>query len=180
MKRILLGIVAFLIVTQCKSQTRSDSVWTEKYQLKLSNHLDSVYKSKVPDENKRAGLITYMVTSLKSTLPNGLESVSADSLSKIKSKIGQDYAYLLYQQRTAGNESHYYSFDDKFIQAFRESMLKVWPKDDLATGNKVCDCVIAKLKKEYPDKILLPIAKEQMIRIVNKCREEIMPNNKKE
>jgi len=125
MKRVLLVIVMFLIITQCKSQARSDSIWTEKYQQNLSSHLDSIYKSKVPVESQRAGLIIYLVTNLKSTLSNGLESISADSLSKI-------------------------------------------------------DCVIAKLKKEYPDKILLPMPKDQMIRIVNECREEIIPNNKKE
>ena len=57
-----------------------------------------------------------MVAHLKSELPNGVESVSADSLCIIKSRIAQDYAYLLYRQKTANQEGQYYTWNDQIYR----------------------------------------------------------------
>ena len=172
MKRILLASILFSVIAVCKAQTLNHSVWTIEYERKITNELNSSIKEGLPDSIKRADLVLYIVSQLKLRLPEGIESVSRDSVNKLSTIIGKKYAYRsLKGGQATGLVPTYINWTPQIEAILREAILKDWPKDDLKNGNKFCDCIIEKLKV-YPDKILMPPPHDVAVKVVGECKKE--------
>lgn len=164
MKNALLILIALACITACNSRSDKKTVWTKEYENKLYNQIDNAAKARIPDENKRSELVVYTLKRLKQALPNGLESVSNDSLQSISAKIGADYSSK-HKYSTVGVKS-FVKWTPKVEQAIKEYILRDNPKD----SNKLYGCVLLKIKKAYPDSLAVPFDRDLMIKFINECR----------
>lgn len=162
-KKIALIFFAFLCIAACKSSDKNKSVWTKEYENKLYKQIDDAAKPRIPDENKRSELVVYTLKRLKQALPNGLESVSNDSLQTISAKIGADYSST-HKYAAIGVRS-FIKWTPKVQQAIKEYILRDKPKD----GNKLYGCVILKIKKAYPDSLVVPFDRDLIVNYTKEC-----------
>jgi hypothetical protein len=164
MKKIIPVLFVVLIwFTACNSNSAKKTVWTKDYEDKLYKQIDDAAKPRIPDENKRSELVLYTLKRLKQALPNGLESVSNDSLQKISAKIGSDYSST-HKYSTIGVRS-FVKWTPKVEQAIKEYILRDNPKD----GNKLYGCVLLKIKKAYPDSLAVPFDRDLIVKFTNEC-----------
>jgi hypothetical protein len=161
-KRIALIFFASVCIIACKSPDHI-SVWTKEYENKLYKQIDDAAKSRIPDDNKRSELVVYTLKRLKQELPNGLESVPNDSLQKVSANIGAEYGFT-HKYATIGVRS-YVKWSPKVEQAIKDYISSTNPKD-----KSLCDCVITKIKKAYPDSLAVPFDRELMVKFMNECR----------
>jgi hypothetical protein len=173
MKKSLLAILVLVVsFSACKSPGKS--VWTAEYEKGVYNQLDNVMKPRFKDDNKRKDLVSFTVKRLKAELPDGLASVPADSLNKISSKIGQEYAVAHVKDGGGNLKPTSVPWSPSVEQGLRDAILKVWQKNDLANGNKFCDCVIAKLKTAHPQGIVIPIPHDEMLQVATECQKQVL------
>jgi hypothetical protein len=166
MKKITLVFFAFACLTACNSQGDKKSVWTKDYEDKLYKQIDYAAKPRIPDENKRSELVVYTLKRLKQALPNGLESVSNDSLQAISAKIGADYSST-HKYSTTGVRS-FVKWTPKVEQVIKEYILRDKPKN----GNTLYNCVLLKIKKAYPDSLAVPFDRDLIIKFTKECSSE--------
>lgn len=140
--------------------------------------MDEAISPRLPDEGKRRELVSYIIKRLKAELPNGLESVSADSLHKLSVKIGKEYAYAHADGFGGGMVPKPTAWTPELEKLFREAILNGVGKDDLDRGKKICDCVVTKIKKIYPDSVMLPFPHEVILKVASECKTEILGNGK--
>jgi len=163
MKKILFICFAFACLTACNSQSDKKTIWTKDYEDKLYKQIDDAAKPRIPDENKRSELVVYTLKRLKQALPLGLESVPNDTLQKISAKIGADYSKT-HNYATTGVHM-YVKWSPRVEQAIKEYILSANPKD-----KSLGDCVITKIKKAYPDSLVVPFDRNLMIKFADECR----------
>jgi hypothetical protein len=166
MKKILFIFFAFACLTGCNSQSGKKTAWTKDYEDKLYKQIDDAAKPRIPDENKRSELVVYTLKRLKQALPNGLESVSNDSLQTITAKIGADYS-ATHKYSAIGVRS-FVKWTPKIEQAIKEYILRDNPKD----GNKLYGCILLKIKKAYPDSLAVPFDRDFIIKFTKECSSE--------
>ncbi|MES2379086.1 MAG: hypothetical protein V4553_21020 [Bacteroidota bacterium] len=164
-KRIALIFFAFGCIIACKSPDHK-SVWTKEYENKLYKQIDDAAKSRIPDDNKRSELVVYTLKRLKQELPNGLESVPNDSLQKVSANIGAEYGFT-HKYSTIGVKS-YIKWTPKVEEAIKGYILKDKPKD----GDKLYGCVITKIKKVYPDSVVIPFQRSLITKFTTECSSE--------
>ncbi len=172
MKKLLLLIVAITGMLTCKVKAQTASVWTADYETKTYNDVDAAIKPTLPDDAVRKQLVTYVIAHFKATLPKGLESIPADSLSSLSLKLGKEWA-MTHPELLGGIVSRPTKWTPEIEQIFRESVLKEWAKDDLPRGNKFCDCAIKKLREIYPDAVLMPPPHDVIVKVSAECNTEI-------
>ncbi len=171
MKKIILVVLVFTGMVSCKPKNQNKYAWTPAYELKAYTDMDNAIKPRMADDAKRKLFVNYIVAHLKAELPNGLESVSADSINKLSIKIGKEYTFAHADQLSLKSVPTRWTADVE--QSLRDGILHEWPKDDLKTGNKFCDCAIRQLKKIYPDSVIIPLMPEVAQKVGGECRNEV-------
>jgi len=171
MKKALFIIFIFLSVYSCKSQNQS-SVWTAEYEAKWYRQIDDGVKLRLPDDDKRKDLVSYIVKRLKSELPKGIESIPADSLNRLSSKIGAEYGSA-HPYGNSGLIPHFAKWTPLLEKALRDEFLKDASPKELESEKKACDCIMVELKKIYPDSVLTPIPRDILFKVASKCFDEI-------
>ncbi|MDB5288425.1 MAG: hypothetical protein JWR05_3374 [Mucilaginibacter sp.] len=171
MNKLCLGFLFMsFFMSACNGQSKS-KVWTKNYEQGLYNYLDSTSKPSMPDDVKRAKYTEFTITQLKKELPNGLNSVSKDSLHALNIKIGREYALKEYGTGNAEIKPYYTIWTPLIEKTFREDYLAVFQnKYPNAKTNKFCDCVIMKLKARYPDSLLVPVPKDINLKVAMECK----------
>jgi hypothetical protein len=148
-------------------------VWTVDYERGVYKQIDDAVRPGLRDDYVRRHLVSYIIKRLKTELPDGLESVSADSIKALSVKISKEYT-------NGENIDH----DDELTPTavpwtaeternLRDVFLKGSKKEDLLTENKLCDCVIIKLKKIYPDSVVVPFPQNIILRVSKECGDEM-------
>jgi len=169
MKTYLSVIFLNLLFVCCNSSENKESVWTTAYEAKWHRQIDSELKLRLPDDDDREDMLNYIIKRFKTELPNGIESVSADSVNKLSVKIGKDYAYSHVSKKHLDIVPATTAWTKQMEQLLREAFLT----DSLGTGNKLsvetCNCIIRKLKKTYPDSVILPFPKDVIDRVAYEC-----------
>jgi len=73
-------MIAFLSISSCISH---EAIWTEDYQQRRFNEIYEGSQKLFTDDDERKQFAKYTVEKLKAKLPEGVSSVSSDSLQKI-------------------------------------------------------------------------------------------------
>lgn len=175
MKKIMILFAFGSLIWACKQRQKPNpNIWTEKYEQGLYNYIDSTTKAGMPDELERKNYVNYMVKRIKEETPNGLNSVSKDSLKSLNIKISREY---LIKQRNAGHTTKIIARYEKwspFIEkGFRDNYVAIFQKMGPGFGDQLCDCMMGKLKRIYPDSILLPIPKDINRKLTLECVDAI-------
>jgi hypothetical protein len=178
MKKTLLILLILIGFLSCKSHNNSKSVWTETYEGKLYKQLDNGFKTRFRDAEKRHKLVSYTVKRLKVDLPNGLESVSIDSLNNLCIKIGTDYGFADNDLNGKDEVPHATAWTPELEKMIRTDLLRLTQMEDMQNTYKFCDCAITKLKKMYPDSIFFPLQKDISFKVGEKCRTELLGDGK--
>jgi len=168
MKVALIIILTLVSISSCKPQSHG-SVWTKEYEQKA---YDDIYKGSsnvIKDNDQRRQFALYVVKKLKVELPNGMESVSADSLQKLFAKTGAEYV----ESNANNNFKMNVPWTASGEKALRESLLNspTIQKVDKNSRNKYCDCLILKLKQTSPNSMELP-SDSIFLKLINQCNIE--------
>src|SRR6185312_3463551 len=171
MKKTTILLLTLLYLSACGAQS-NPKVWTTKYEEGFYNYLDSVSKPTMPDPVKRSKYISYIIKRVKEELPNGLNSVSNDSLHNLNMRIGREYAFKEHEEGNDDNGivPYYTPWTPLIKKGYKDYFLVVFKNRDTKIVNKFCDCVIEKLKKVYPDSLLIPVPKEIMTKVAIDCK----------
>jgi hypothetical protein len=86
--KFFIVIIAFLSISSCISH---EAIWTEDYQQRRFDEIYEGSQKLFTDDNERKQFAKYAVEKLKVKLPDGVSSVSSDSLQKIIVKTMADY-----------------------------------------------------------------------------------------
>ena len=81
-------IIAFLGILSCRS---NEVIWTEDYQQQRFEEIYEGSQKAFPEDDQRKQFAKYVVEKLKVKLPDGVSSVSNDSLQKIIIRTMADY-----------------------------------------------------------------------------------------
>jgi hypothetical protein len=174
MKRFLLGIISIcLFLAACKDQP-NPNVWTKGYEQGLYDYLEARFKPDMPDAKKRLKFIQFYIKRVKEEIPNGINSVSKDSLQSLDIRIGQEYV----QGNGTGNvdiKPYYEAWSPLLEKTFRYNYNAFFQEKYPNTTGKFCDCVINKLKIMYPDSLLVPVPKDINLQVTNDCKSILGP-----
>ncbi len=126
----------------------------------------------MPNKTDRDNYITYIVKRVKEELPNGLKSVSKDSLHNLNIRIGREYAE---KENFAGHHNlgikpYYEHWTPLIDTTIRKEFKAIFRYDKDVDIDKFCDCVITQLKKQYPDSIPMPIPQNTLNNIGIECK----------
>ncbi len=172
MKALPVLLLLALIVQFCNGQP-NPKVWTKKYEQGLYHYLDSVSKQTMPGDSIRSKYISFVVKRIKEEVPNGLNSVSKDSLHNLNIRIGREYAL---KEKEEGNNGEfglvpkYERWTPLIEKTFRDDFYAVFRKMGGKMNDKFCNCFIEKLKKIYPDSVLIPVPREVNNKVAVECR----------
>ncbi|WP_426670801.1 hypothetical protein ACPPVU_06120 [Mucilaginibacter sp. McL0603] len=161
--------MTFLGISSCKPQSHG-SVWTKEYEQNAYNDIYKGSSNVIKDTVQRRQFALYVVKKLKLELPNGTESVSADSLQRVFAKAGAEYA--------ESNDSNNFTMDVPWTTSgekiLRESLFNspTLQKLDKNLKSKYCDCLILKLKETNPNSMLLP-SDSTFLKLINQCKTKI-------
>ena len=130
-------------------------------------------KPNQPDAGKRADYISFIIMRAKEEIPNGLQSVSKDSLQNLNIRIGREYAIKLKKEGIRYDITPYYEkWTPKIEKMFKDGFIALdQQKKGIKNINKFCDCLIEKLKKMYPDSIMVPVPQATINKIGIDCKE---------
>ena len=110
-------------------------------------------------------------------MPNGVESVSIDSLRKLSAKIGEEYGYAHAGDRNSGLIPTAMLWTPELEKTLRKAITYGAKNEaDIKLYNKLCDCLLIKLKKMNPDSVLMPLPHDVAVKVVGECRSEILGN----
>jgi len=173
MQRVLIFFSLILILSACKAKP-TPAVWTPKYEEGFYKYLDSVSKPTMPDEAKRSKFVSFLISRLKEEIPNGLNSVSKDSLHNLNIRLSREYTEKQYGEgnHDIGINASYTPWTPMIEKTFRDDFFAIFKNRGAKMTNEFCDCVIEKLKKIYPDSILIPVPKKIMEKTVIGCKNE--------
>lgn len=171
MKNITICLFILFYLSACKAQP-NPGVWTAKYEQGIYHYLDSMSAPTMPDAAKRSKYISFFVMRLREEIPNGMKSVTKDSIHNLTTRIGLEYAIKLRKEGNKDNgiTPYYTSWTPEIEKTFRNDFLSVFQNRDPKIVNKFCDCVILKLKKMYPDSLLVPVPKDTMTKVAIACK----------
>jgi hypothetical protein len=177
MKKVLSLLLFTVVAFVCKAQT-NPKVWTPKYERGLYNYLDSTMKITMADPQKRVEFISFFIMRAKQEIPNGLKSVSKDSLQNLNIRIGREYAFKLHE---AGNPDlglrrYYEAWTPKIDKTFRDTYATLFKEKGQKNSDRFCDCIIEKLKAIYPDSLLVPVPNDIMIKATLDCKKVVDVN----
>lgn len=84
-----------------------------------------------------------------------------------------DYAYTQRGHRETKLVAKAVDWTPGMEKMLREVMLKDVRTENIATANKICDCIIKKLRKTYPDKVIVPFPHDVVQKVARECHEEM-------
>ncbi|RWY50163.1 hypothetical protein [Mucilaginibacter gilvus] len=169
MGKFFLIFIGIVFIAQTDKAQPNPKVWTPKYEVGLYNYLDSTSKSVMPDPVKRKKYVVFLVRRIKEGIPNGINSVSKDSLQSLHIRVEREYAIQEHNTGNADLVPFYEKWSPYTEKAFRQNYVAILGPKYPATVNKFCDCVIGKLKKIYPDSVLLPLPKDINKKVSKEC-----------
>lgn len=169
MKKPLL-ILSFATLMFSSNSFAQNKVWTKEYEQHLYNQWDAEAKQRLTDTKLRKEFVTFMVKRFKQELPNGLESVSRDSITRLTIKIGKEHWQNPNNKQLAKEvKSNIRPWSKLIEDTLRDALLKNLKDEDKPNGKMLCDCAITELKKIYPKALLIPIPKEALQQASNIC-----------
>jgi hypothetical protein len=174
MKHLLLitPIVTVLIVltyTACKPARPKDKPWSKAYVQHLYHGMDSIEKQRIPDDKERHKIINFLLSRMKQELPKGIESVSQDSFKTLATKIGIEYANQAEPSSTSDSKPSTVKWGPEVEQQLRVGFMQGYKAKSPQDAKEKCDCIIASLKKMYPDSLNLPLTDQTMARALKPC-----------
>lgn len=171
MKRfsVIIALLLSIFSFSCTSQPKK-TIWTEAYRQGLYNYLDSVSKPGIPDDKKRLRYVEFIMMRFQQELPNGINSIPKDSLRTLYNKLNLEYGAQEYGTGNAAIKPLYYKWSADIEKNFRDDYITLFHDKYPNTVNKFCDCVIEKLKKIYPDSILLPMPNDINMKASMECK----------
>ncbi len=172
MKKLLLLTIALAGILTCRAQIKKDSVWTAAYEADVYKTCYDEVKVLISDSVFRRDYITYLIKRYKTELPNGIESIPTDSLTRMGNKFGKEYIYA-HHIKIADVIAQYIPWTTDIEQILRDVILQKGFKTDPVNGNIYCDCYIKKLKAKYPDKIPLPPPNDVIETVDTQCKAEL-------
>jgi hypothetical protein len=165
-KALLLLTLITTTIFSCKRQ----NAWTPEYEKSIYQTTYGAIGSLMKDSAQRKQLALLMVKRYKQLLPYGLNSISNDSLQKLSSKISREIS----KTNFAENMQMVVAWSPEVEASFRASLFgnNVWQKikADAATKDRFCDCLIASLKKIYPDSLVTPVPDSIYTKVVGDCK----------
>ncbi|MEB0263647.1 MULTISPECIES: hypothetical protein [unclassified Mucilaginibacter] len=177
MNRLLIIFIAYNIITAtaCKAQP-NPKVWTKKYEQGFYNYLDSTSKPTMPNKVQREKYVNFFLERLKQEIPNGLNSVSKDSLKNLNIRLGREYALIAYQNGEITELIPVYERWTPLIdKTFRDNFKAIFSPKYPKTTDKFCDCVLEKLKKMYPNSVMVPVPQNTMNKVALECKPILEP-----
>ena len=163
MKKIFILLLACIIITACRQHT---NVWTKEYTQKTYDECYEGISTVIKDPAQRKQVTLYMIQRFKAALPYGLESVSADSLRKLSVKIGRDYSLL----HNTSNLQASIKWTTESELSLKEGFARYLKSYDPKSRDRMCDCLVAKLKQIYPDSLTTPVPDSVYVKIVKECK----------
>ena len=172
-KTLIIIAFVYLYFSSCKSQNR-DSIWTKNYEKERFHEIYEGSRTAFPDDSQRKALALYTIEKLKSKLPNGVSSVSSDSLQKLFINIMADYI----ENRKNKSLKIMVPWTLSGEKTLKESLLNgaYLKKIDKKLRNSYCDCLIEKLKENNPNSMNLP-PDSTFLKLVRKCDYKIVGVN---
>jgi|GEM_PF-1708432 len=161
--------LTMLVYSSCIPSRSKDKPWSKAYEQHLYNGLDSIEKQRIPDDEERHAMISFVIDRYKKELPNGIESVSQDSFKTIATKIGLEYAHKTDTASASDDKPETYKWSEEVEQQLREGFMKGYKAKGPEDAKQKCDCFIARLKQMYPDSIKTPISDQTMARVIKPC-----------
>jgi hypothetical protein len=164
MKRILAIIVVLTGLSSCIYHSQS---WTDAYYNTMYGYFYKINSQYIKNEKNRKLLTIYEITKLKAKLPDGISTVSADSLKKMLAKIGHDFS----KEHNMDDWHETVPWTAEGENSFKEAVLsgKFIKKIDKNLRDKFCDCLLLKLKTAYPDSLTIPLPDTLYSKIVDEC-----------
>lgn len=170
MKKFLLlcFFTNLLFISKLFAQT---PVWAEDYEQAVTVSLDNFFKPKIPNDQKRKDLVAYTVKRYKEQLPNGISSITADSLDRLSAVIVREYATSFPNTFNVNKDFtptlHPWN---KFVEdQLRIGILLNLNAKEKLQGKAICDCFLGEIKKVYPDSIMVPIPNTVMKKASISC-----------
>ncbi len=175
MKKTFLIVLLPICFMSCIK--RNSRAWTEAYYNKMYDSIYQINSTIIKDDSERKLFTAYEIKRLKTELPNGFSSVSDDSLSRIFSKLGKDYA----KTHDAANMKAALPWTEETERSLKESFADAnnMKKLNKATKEQLCNCLVMKLKEIYPDSLRTPIPDSISEKVANSCIEAMTHNKKK-
>ena len=170
---LYLSLFVFAIIS-CHSQPKT-TFWNKTHEQGLRHYLDSVMRPAMTDTAELQEYISFYVMRAKQEIPNGLNSVSKDSLHRLNDRINLEYSV---NRKITGKKDiilkpSYTKWSHEIEQSFRNQYASVFENYDSKSVIKFCDCMIYKYKKIYPDSLLLPIPKDINEKTAMECKENL-------
>jgi hypothetical protein len=153
----------------CIPARPKDKPWSKAYEQHLYNGLDSIEKQRIPDDEERHAMISFVIDRYKKELPNGIESVSQDSFKTIATKIGLEYAHKTDTSSASDDKPTTYKWSEEVEQQLREGFMKGYKANGPEDAKQKCACFIARLKQVYPDSIKTPLSDQAMVSVLKPC-----------
>ncbi|MBS1524375.1 MAG: hypothetical protein JST19_01930 [Bacteroidetes bacterium] len=148
--------------------TSAPKPWDNQYTKRLHDSLNNAFKKQLTNEKQRDTLVGCVVEKFKQALPNGLESVPADSSAHLSYKFTGDCVIKI--KRVQGSVQWTAKGEEGLRKDFLSGLSTKIPLD---ARNKLCDCFIAKLKIRYPQRIQLPFPDSVINTAALECANEI-------
>jgi hypothetical protein len=173
MKRILLIILIFISISSCKHHSR---VWTNEYYRISYQYVDSINKGIFRVDSQRKQMTKWEIERLKVELPDGLSSVSHDSLIRLCARIGQEYSKTHNPDDLQAKLAWTPEAETEFKRSISaSSFIKSM---DLNLRDNYCDCMLTEIKKRYQDSISFPIPDSIYINSVHECNVKLSVGKK--
>jgi hypothetical protein len=168
MKRLFLALIALLTFSVCKAQQQPNpKVWTPEYEKAAKDTLYAQFKATFPNDDQRKQFTDCFVAKLKTMLPNGMESVPADSLYAVSRTAGKLCAQEMKSVKM------FVSWTPQNEAAFRTSLLSAMSTIEESRRNKLCDCFISELKLKDPKGFISPMPKALQDSIAAVCMKRV-------
>ena len=173
MRKTVFTYFAVVMGLICLSQqTYGQSMWTKDYRENVFNTLYNGLEMNFPNDSIKMQFTGCLVDKLKNSLPEGVASVSRDSLDNLITKFGaackaEMNAVTLTQWSPA--------FEKSFFLTIHESLKKSLPE---TSKNDICSCMIKSYKQRFPDGMPKDVSPELNQNVLSACIMKLIKEGK--
>jgi hypothetical protein len=141
-----------------------EAAWSKKYTKDVYDTISHSSDTLFQDEQSKKIWADCVVEKLKNTLPNGIESVSKDSLFKLSYTYGKSCVL-------ENSKLRFKAWTSTYTTSLRKGLLVSPLLNDFKEEYKVpfCNCYIEKLRVQFPDGIPTPIEQSVRDSIILEC-----------
>jgi hypothetical protein len=168
MKKILTFLILILTISLSKAQKPNPEIWTKSEEKAVYDSFYSVANSIFTSGEQKADYAKYCLKHVEERFPNGVESVSDDSLKKVMYLIGESYTR---QTKTFQLQAWTPQYE-KLIKGYLLQNPSLSSLNE-QKRNAFCDCDIYNLKKIYPNGVSQRVPKETQNSISKTCLGEL-------